>query len=174
MDNTKTARIRIGGMTCINCQNRIEKKLKSTVGVEEAAVSFSDGTATVRYNAAVLTGRESTEAIETQGYQVLDGKPRLEAPRIAGAIIIILSLYVLLQGLGVSALASAFPLAETGMGYGMVFVIGLITSLHCAAMCGGINLSQCIPPAASCTAPWKRPDTVRTEPTAPTIIPTAV
>jgi sulfite exporter TauE/SafE len=31
------------------------------------------------------------------------------------------------------------------MGYGMLFVIGLLTSVHCVAMCGGINLSQCIP-----------------------------
>lgn len=31
------------------------------------------------------------------------------------------------------------------MGYGMLFVIGLITSVHCIAMCGGINLSQCVP-----------------------------
>jgi sulfite exporter TauE/SafE len=27
----------------------------------------------------------------------------------------------------------------------MLFVIGLITSFHCIAMCGGINLSQCVP-----------------------------
>ena len=27
----------------------------------------------------------------------------------------------------------------------MLFVIGLLTSLHCVAMCGGISLSQCIP-----------------------------
>ena len=27
----------------------------------------------------------------------------------------------------------------------MLFIIGLITSVHCVAMCGGINLSQCIP-----------------------------
>jgi sulfite exporter TauE/SafE len=30
------------------------------------------------------------------------------------------------------------------MDYGMLFIIGLATSLHCAAMCGGINLSQCL------------------------------
>jgi sulfite exporter TauE/SafE/plastocyanin domain-containing protein len=29
----------------------------------------------------------------------------------------------------------------------MLFIIGLVTSVHCAAMCGGINLSQCIPAA---------------------------
>ena len=27
----------------------------------------------------------------------------------------------------------------------MLFIVGLITSIHCIAMCGGINLSQCIP-----------------------------
>ena len=30
------------------------------------------------------------------------------------------------------------------MGYGALFVIGLITSVHCIAMCGGINLSQAL------------------------------
>ena len=29
--------------------------------------------------------------------------------------------------------------------YGMLFIIGLLTSVHCIAMCGGINLSQSIP-----------------------------
>jgi sulfite exporter TauE/SafE len=28
------------------------------------------------------------------------------------------------------------------MGYGLIFVVGLLTSLHCIAMCGGIVLSQ--------------------------------
>jgi sulfite exporter TauE/SafE len=31
------------------------------------------------------------------------------------------------------------------MGFFMLFVIGLLTSAHCVAMCGGINISQCIP-----------------------------
>jgi sulfite exporter TauE/SafE/plastocyanin len=30
-----------------------------------------------------------------------------------------------------------------------LFVVGLLTSFHCVGMCGGINLSQCIPAAAA-------------------------
>jgi len=30
------------------------------------------------------------------------------------------------------------------MGYGVLFLVGLLTSLHCIAMCGGINISQCV------------------------------
>lgn len=30
------------------------------------------------------------------------------------------------------------------MSYGMLFIVGLLTSVHCIAMCGGINLSQSV------------------------------
>ena len=36
-----------------------------------------------------------------------------------------------------------FP-GEPKHGFGILFVVGLLTSLHCIAMCGGINLSQCV------------------------------
>ncbi|GHU22090.1 heavy metal-associated domain-containing protein [Spirochaetia bacterium] len=141
----KTETIHIGGMTCVNCQNRIEKKLKSTVGVEDATVNYSTGTATVTWNPSVVTFNEIKAAVETLDYTVLkEPVPDAVAPvtEIIGTLVIILSLYVLLRGLGISTISSAFPLAEAGMGYGMLFVIGLITSVHCIAMCGGINLSQ--------------------------------
>jgi sulfite exporter TauE/SafE/copper chaperone CopZ len=152
MANLKTISLRIGGMTCTGCQTRIEKKLKSAVGIEDASVDFSAGTASVTYNDSVLSVSEIKALIEQLDYRVLDetsarrwtGAPVSE---IAGTLIIILALYMVLRGLGLGALTAAFPLAEAGMGYGMVFIIGLITSLHCTAMCGGINLSQCIPPA---------------------------
>jgi sulfite exporter TauE/SafE/copper chaperone CopZ len=150
----KSTSFRIGGMTCVNCQNRIEKKLKSTVGVEEAAVNFNTGTASVTWNASVVTLNEIKAAIETLDYQVLDDKGRPPSAlgsvqEITGTLVIILALYMLIRGLGIGALSAAFPLAEAGMGYGMVFIIGLVTSVHCVAMCGGISLSQCIPASPS-------------------------
>ena len=63
-------------------------------------------------------------------------------------LVIIVSLYVMLQALGILNLLAPSRLADSGMGYGMLFVIGLITSVHCIAMCGGINLSQCVPRTA--------------------------
>ncbi|MDR1218868.1 MAG: sulfite exporter TauE/SafE family protein [Treponema sp.] len=148
----KTETIRIGGMTCASCQNRIEKKLKSAAGIEDAVVNFNDGTATVTWNESVIALHDIKTAVEQLGYTVVDENAAPKAPaaafEIIGTVAIILSLYLLLRGLGFSALTSAFPLAEAGMGYGMLFVIGLVTSVHCLAMCGGINLSQCIPSMA--------------------------
>jgi sulfite exporter TauE/SafE/copper chaperone CopZ len=143
--DVKSCSFRIGGMTCVNCRNRIERKLKSTVGVGDALVNFDTGTAVVTWNPSTVTFGEIRAAVEALGYTVSDGTARRPAVEIAGALAAILSLYMLLRWLGLGALTSAFPLVKTGMGYGMLFVIGLVTSVHCVAMCGGINLSQCLP-----------------------------
>jgi sulfite exporter TauE/SafE len=59
-------------------------------------------------------------------------------------LIIVLAAYTLLRRSGLTGALNIFPAAEAGMGYGMLFVTGLLTSAHCVAMCGGINLSQCL------------------------------
>ena len=51
---------------------------------------------------------------------------------------------MIISRFGVFNVFNAFPQAEETTGYGMLFIIGLLTSLHCVAMCGGINLSQCV------------------------------
>ena len=135
--------IRIGGMTCVNCQNRIEKKLKSLAGIQDASVDYAAATAQVTYDEAAVSPGAIAAAIESLGYTTTQteqtGKTALH---IAGTVVIILALASLLQMFGTSSLAASFPLAEAGMGYGMLLVIGLLTSVHCIAMCGGINLSQ--------------------------------
>lgn len=36
------------------------------------------------------------------------------------------------------------PNIQTGAGYGLIFIFGILTSFHCLAMCGGIAISQSI------------------------------
>lgn len=138
-------RLRIGGMTCINCQNKIEKKLCNTAGVVEASVSYDAGTASVSYDTDVLSLKDIVGVIEGLDYEVLPEDAGQDLSRIVSILVIIVSLYVLLQQFGILNLLVPSQLADTGMGYGMLFVVGLLTSVHCIAMCGGINLSQCIP-----------------------------
>jgi sulfite exporter TauE/SafE len=144
-EDLQTRTFRIDGMTCVNCQNRIEKKLKSTAGVCDASVSYESGTATVTYNASEITLTDIKKAVVSLGYQAVEpGSPagRNRLTQIAGTLVIIIALYMLFRMFSTSSLATAFPVAQAGMGYGMVLIIGLITSVHCIAMCGGINLSQ--------------------------------
>lgn len=145
----KTKRLKIGGMTCINCQNKIERKLRKVAGIKSVKVSYSAGTADVTYDTDLISLKEITRIIEKLDYEVLTGNEKQESnvSRVIGILVIVVSLYVLLEQFGVLNLLVPSQLADTKMGYGMLFVIGLITSIHCVAMCGGINLSQCIPHA---------------------------
>ncbi len=153
--NLKELTLNIDGMTCANCENRIESALNRANGVVTAKVSYKNALAKLVYNEDAITYNEIVETIESHGYTVRKQAQAAERAEQkskllwgAGIGIIILSLYVILDRLNVFNLFSAFPQAQEGMGYGMLFVIGLLTSLHCVAMCGGINLSQCIPQEA--------------------------
>lgn len=143
----KTKKLRIGGMTCVSCQNKIEKKLKSTAGILEASVSYGGGFANVTYDTDILSLKDITAIIQKLGYEVLEREASFDPRRTVGILLIVAALYMLLSQLGFTKIFNAVPLAGAGMGYGMLFVIGLLTSFHCVAMCGGINLSQCIPPS---------------------------
>lgn len=143
----RSIKIHIGGMSCVNCQNKIEKKLNNTAGIESANVSYGSGTAGIVYDTDIITLKDIEELIEKLGYHVRRNNEHEQQNivRMIGILAIIVSLYALLSQFGILNLLVPSQLADSSMGYGMLFVIGLITSIHCIAMCGGINLSQCIP-----------------------------
>lgn len=145
--NMVKGQLHIGQMTCINCQNKIEKKLRNTAGIKSARVSYADGTADITFDPDIISSKDIVSVIENLGYRVLP--PRQEKSngiqRTAGFLLLIFALYWLLQQFGILNLLVPSRLADTDMGYGMLFLTGLVTSVHCLAMCGGINLSQCLP-----------------------------
>lgn len=148
METVETkVRLSVGGMTCVNCQNKIEKELKAIEGIINVNVSYSNGTADIAYDEKKLSLKKIIAVIENIGYEVLRDKEQQKSDpaRVFCMLVIIISLYVMLRVTGILNLLAPSQLAESKMGYGMLFVIGLLTSVHCVAMCGGINLSQSIP-----------------------------
>ncbi|MGM9636961.1 MAG: sulfite exporter TauE/SafE family protein [Eubacteriales bacterium] len=139
--------LRIDGMTCPNCEARIQRMLDSTEGVLSAKVSYRTGEAELSFDEEILTLKEIRKKIGELGYRVIpDGqKNRYRFLSTLIKVAVILVLFALLQYFGLLNYLVPSALAEDGMGYGMLFVIGLITSVHCIAMCGGINLSQSLP-----------------------------
>lgn len=72
---SKKIRLHIGGMTCVNCQNKIEKGLLRAKGVLRAGVSYNKAAADVVYDEKKTSLQEITGVIERLGYRVIpDGK----------------------------------------------------------------------------------------------------
>jgi len=139
-----TIKLHIRGMTCTNCENRIEKKLRNTPGVQDAKVSYNSGNALVTYDANIVSLAELIAAVDKLGYKATTGSIKQDTIRIASFLIIVCALYIVLQHFGILNMLVPKQLAKAEMAYGMLFLIGLMTSVHCLAMCGGINLSQCV------------------------------
>jgi copper chaperone CopZ len=124
----KKVHMNIGGMTCIHCQNTIEKTLKNAKGVIKASVSYKRGTADIEYDDSVTHVNKLVRVIENEDYKVLSSGEKT-SPGVLdtlGILVIIAALYYLLQTFGLLNRLVPDRLADSGMGYGMLFVIGLI------------------------------------------------
>lgn len=143
----RSIKLKIDGMTCVNCENRIERKLQRTNGVRKAKVRYASGTAEITYDENITSIEKIIAVIERLGYKAAEETEktkRADASKALGVFVVLFALYMILRRFGALDIFNAFPEAKEGMGYGMLFLIGLLTSLHCVAMCGGINLSQTV------------------------------
>ena len=145
----------VQGMTCSSCELRIENALKKLEGVIDIKAEYSKSKALVTYDSDVIELAEILDAVSKAGYKAseknstkADSTKKSESEQSKGSInqlvgigIILLALYVIIKNtIGFNFI----PEVDQSMGYGILFVVGLLTSLHCIAMCGGINLSQCV------------------------------
>ena len=135
--------IKIGGMTCINCEKAIENGLGNITGVKSVSVNYKTGNCNVTVDTKAVKWKDIYNAIEDLGYTVGEDK-KTNIVNVVSIVIIIVSVYYFLEQTGLLNLLNFEKVADSTMGFGMLFVIGLMTSVHCIAMCGGINVSQCL------------------------------
>lgn len=144
--------LKIENMTCAHCEIKVEQTIKSIDPTLEVKASYSRSEAIVKSDNEKVDFKQIKAALESEGYTVADVKketdsqPTKEADKLSplhlvGIGIAVIGIYLLINNtIGFNFI----PEIKPGMGYGVLFVIGLLTSLHCISMCGGINLSQCI------------------------------
>ncbi|MCS7001318.1 MAG: heavy metal translocating P-type ATPase, partial [Dehalococcoidia bacterium] len=71
-DETATMILRVRGMTCAACVNRIERALKKAPGVIDAAVNLASEQATVKVDTSMTDRPALVRAVESAGYAVSD------------------------------------------------------------------------------------------------------
>lgn len=181
--------LHVSGMSCANCELRIEKMVGQLEGVKKVQAAFGSSTVHVTYDTNMIGLDKIIETIENEDYTVLNksatirvhpsdvslgsmsdskrgiaqenislkntgrrpqaknqsqeriSEDKMPITQLLGIGIILFALYLIIK----STVGFNFiPEVNQSMGYGVLFAVGLLTSLHCLAMCGGLNLSQCI------------------------------
>lgn len=128
---------KVDGMICPQCEDEIAHRLLHTRGILSCTASYRKSTVTADFDPDLLSTDDIGRILAETGYPVGDGRSGRRADAIA--LVLVACLYFAVPVL--TGLVRT-PSAERGVGFGALFVIGLLTGVHCIGMCGGILLAQ--------------------------------
>jgi len=133
-------------MHCPHCETAILQAVRDMKGIENPRADYRAGTLSALWDDTMLPETVLRDHIAEAGYTLAGQRKAMPVgKRLLPLLAVLAMLTALLALVALSPLRgflSRFPIAKAGMGLGALFMVGLLTSLHCVAMCGGINLAQ--------------------------------
>jgi sulfite exporter TauE/SafE/plastocyanin domain-containing protein/copper chaperone CopZ len=132
----KRESIKVYDMTCTSCEKRVERTVRKLNGVVNVKASFGGQFADIEFDDKLCSIEKIKTAIQSVGY----GTEKSKDYKFIGILFIVAA--VVLLGINTGSFDMEAKLNNAS--YAVLFVIGVITSLHCVGMCGGIMLSQSI------------------------------
>lgn len=132
----KKVNIKVYDMTCTSCEQRVERAVKKISGVVNVMASYSAQSVTVEFDEEICTKEEIKEAINSAGYST----KKSNNLKFAGFFIVVAAILLL----GNSTYGFDMSAQLNNASYFVLFIVGMLTSIHCVGMCGGIMLTQSV------------------------------
>ncbi len=152
----KEINLNVKGMQCVSCEMLISNSLNELKSVS-AKANFEKGSVCIRYNENQITLSQIEKVINNEGFKVAKEKEdsKLDGVTILKYLIIFISINYIFTTLTninillmaynmVNSLVSNVPVVTEDTSLFIIFLVGALTSVHCVAMCGGINVAQCM------------------------------
>jgi uncharacterized protein len=132
--------IKISGMHCRSCSGKIKRALEKK-NIEVQKISYEEGV-------LICYGKELGDILSKLAEMGYHGEAFAAAEKKSGytkklmiGIIIFLGVFLILKSTTAFNYSSAL---QGSVGYPLLFALGIVTSIHCLSMCGGIVLTQSI------------------------------
>ncbi|MFH1850016.1 MAG: sulfite exporter TauE/SafE family protein [archaeon] len=131
------------GTTCGSCAEIIRRQAMKIDGVKDARFDYAAEKGFVVFDAKKTNLKSIFRKVEEKGYTCSINNPdyitinlRWVGGIVGVAGILIISYYLLNLADGINV-----PAISQNMGYGLLFIVGLLTGIHCVSMCGGFVIS---------------------------------
>ncbi len=137
----------IEGMQCADCENVIENAVLSLPGVVNAKADFTSESLQVEYDSEIVQLATICAAVKKAGY-ICHSYQLKQAPGLIKNLLIfsaiIIGFFAIFQFK--NFLTFDFSLSEIieKANYGLLFLVGVLTSFHCIGMCGPFILSYTV------------------------------
>lgn len=160
----RTRKLSIGDMHCEGCETVIEQAVGRLPGVRKAKADYQAGTLQVSFDIARTELSDIVATVRSEGYACSTQRSRRSWPRALGrllAVVVALACiaWLLVEGENLGGRLDV-PQFERGMGYGLLFMVGLLTGFHCVGMCGGFVVGYTAREAALGRRRWLLPHVV--------------
>ncbi len=149
-----TKKFKAKGMHCTSCERLIGKTIRELEGVHNVTVDYPTETVEVTFDQDQVRVDDLLKLIDEKGYECSLIEPPDTTPtqpvkpadsdeyyyfntKALGVIFGILGILAIAYFGFKFADAITLPEISQNMGYGLLFVVGLLTGFHCISMCGG-------------------------------------
>ena len=138
--------VKIDGITCDNCRNKIKKELLCLDNIKEVNINKNIAKITYINN---INEIKIIDTINELGYftkkdyiskNIKDLNSNIKLKEFIIILISILLTIFLIRKIFGYDIFNVIPTINDNITYGMLFITGLLTSIHCISMCGAINL----------------------------------
>ena len=138
--------VKIDGITCDNCRNEISKKLLNEKEIKNVEITKNIAKITFLKK---IKERKIIDIINSLGYftkkefiseNIKNIDSNIKLKEFIIIFVSILSLIILIKKIFGYNIFNVIPTIDSNISYGMLFVTGILTSIHCISMCGAINL----------------------------------
>ncbi len=138
----KNISLSISDMVCTSCESRIEKEIKKLKGVKSVKADYKTSKVYIKFDDLNCSIYKIADVIKKAGYTVGENNKK-SSELFPILIMIVVAIFIVKLGNN----SGSFNISEalsSKVSYGVLFIIGLFSSLHCIGMCGGIMMSQSI------------------------------
>lgn len=141
---------KIFGTTCQSCKQLIEESLKELDGVNSINFNLKKEIAEIRFDSQKISLDKIFEKIKELGYEpknsaVSSSKKsytiNLPKKKFFGFTFGIIGFLIIAYFLFGFVETIELPQISQNMGYGLLFLVGILTGFHCVSMCGGFVVS---------------------------------
>ncbi len=139
-ENLTTQEFTAKGTTCESCARIIEKQALKVEGVKKVRFSYAKEKGNVEFDKNKTNIDEILSKIEEKGYECMileENRTNKALAWVFGILGIAIVGYFIMK----IAHSATLPQISQNMGYGLLFVVGLLTGFHCVSMCGGFVVS---------------------------------
>lgn len=137
--------VKIDGITCTNCEDTIRKKLLQNKNIKK--ISFNKNICLIKYKGKInlnkiiddICGLDYFTCEDYIKENINDLKNIRIHEFILISILILITFLIIYKVFGYN-IFNVIPVIDSNISYGMLFFIGIFTSIHCISMCGAINI----------------------------------